>query len=93
MPGLLSDLDYDSVDRFRVFADGGGVDVLPPTSGGWRRRDQATSSRRVRRQGERGAGPYCVLPLLDAASMASSKMRDTRCPRGGTESENVLLYK
>ena len=23
-----SDLDYDSVDRFRVFADGGGVDVI-----------------------------------------------------------------
>ena len=29
-----SDLDYDSVDRFRVFA-GGGVDVLPPTSEGF----------------------------------------------------------
>ena len=29
-----SDLDYDSVDRFRVFADG-GVDVLPPTSEGF----------------------------------------------------------
>ena len=29
-----SDLDYDSVDRFRVFAEG-GVDVLPPTSEGF----------------------------------------------------------
>ena len=29
-----SDLDYDSVDRFRVFTDG-GVDVLPPTSEGF----------------------------------------------------------
>ena len=30
-----SDLDYDSVDRFRIFAAGGGVDVLPPTSEGF----------------------------------------------------------
>ena len=30
-----SDLDYDSVDRFRVFAADGGVDVLPPTSEGF----------------------------------------------------------
>ena len=29
-----SDLDYDSVDRFRVFTDG-GVDVLPPSSEGF----------------------------------------------------------